>query len=289
MKAHPEKYKGIPYSMRELDEVTGGMHKSHLYLVFGRTGAGKSQFLFNIGCNAANSGKKVMYVTIEMNYSMLQNMWAAREARIPTLSITNARLTPDQESMYYMFLEWQKEHRISMYLIDIPQGASTGVIEAEIASYTKINGKAPDLVLVDYANLIQPMGKYKDRTEKIDNVFRELKESARAFNTVLYTAAQQNRESLKASKVGTEHISFSDAASHHCDTVLNIHSNEQDEIGNIVHVDIVKGRYHAKKGCELLWEREFNYIGDWDSISYKGQVRDTSSSDGLRFRDSSGN
>lgn len=278
-KAHPEKYKGVPYGMTEIDEITGGMYAGQLYLVTGRTGQGKSTFLFNVGCNVAKLGKTVMYCTIEMDAKMLQHMWEARESKLPLSKIVRAQLTPDEENLYFEFLKSQKGKDVPFYIVDIPQGATTGLIESEVTIFEKLHGKSPDVVLVDYANLIQPVTKYKDRTEKFDNVFRELHENARSHHTVYYTAAQQNREAIKAKKVGTEHVAFSDASSHHCDGVFNIHSTEQDELQHTVHFDTMKGRFHAKQGCILLWEREINYIGDWMQLKNVPSSSSASTSD----------
>lgn len=263
---HPEKYQGIPYGIKEIDELTGGMFSSQLYLIVGRSGAGKSRALFNIGCNVAKTGKKVMYVTIEMDAKILQNMWESREAKIPLTDIMRTQLTEYNRRKYMAFLRYQKKVQHPLYLVDIPQGCTTGMIEAEILAFEKLYGQPPDVVLIDYVNLIRPISKYKDRAEMYDHVFRELKEGARAHKTVYYTAAQLNRESVKASKIGTEHIAFSDASSYHCDSIFRIFADEKDEINHEVHFDVIKGRYHQGSCIDLCWKRDINWIGSWDNL-----------------------
>lgn len=263
---HPEKYKGVPYGIKSIDEATGGMYAQQLYLIIGRTGAGKSRFLFNIGCNAAKACKTVMYCTIEMDLKIIQQMWESREAKIPLSNILQQKLTADDEVRYFEFLRTQSEIRHPFYVVDIPQGCTTGIIEAEVNTFTQVHGKPPDIVLIDYANLIQPVSRYKDRAEKYDHVFRELKEASRAHKTVYYTAAQMNRESLKAKRPGTEHVAFSDAATYHCDAIFHIHSDEKDEINQEVHISTVKGRYHRKSDISLSWDRDINHIQDWNDL-----------------------
>ena len=263
-KMHPERYKGVPYGIKSIDELTGGMFSGHLYLVIGRTGAGKSRILFNIGCNAAKAGKKVMYCTIEMDAEVLQHMWESRELSLSLTEIMRTGLNEENEKKYFDFIKRQEQVKHPFYIVDIPQGCTTGIIEAEINTFKKIHGQVPDLVLIDYANLIQPISKYKDRAEKYDHVFREFKEAARANKTIYYTAAQQNRESLKASKVGTEHIAFSDAASYHCDAIFRISADEKDEVNSEARFDVVKGRYHGKQSITLHWNRDTNYIRHTD-------------------------
>ena len=263
---HPEKYKGVQYGIKEIDELTGGMFPGQLYLVIGRTGAGKSRALFNIGCNVAKTGKKVMYCTIEMDAAILQNMWESREAKIPLTDIMRTQLTGYDRRKYMAFLQHQKKIQHPLYLVDIPQGCTTGIIESEVLAFEKLHGQVPDLVLIDYANLIRPMTKYKDRAEMYDHVFRELKEGSRAHKTVYYTAAQMNRESLKAAKQGTEHIAFSDAASYHCDSIFRIFADEKDAVNHEVHYEVIKGRYHQGSCVDLYWKRDINWIGSWSGL-----------------------
>ena len=40
-KEHPEKYKGVPYGIKKLDELTGGLMPGELGILFGRPGSGK--------------------------------------------------------------------------------------------------------------------------------------------------------------------------------------------------------------------------------------------------------
>jgi len=225
-----------------------------------------SRMLFNIGCNAAKVGKKVMYITIEMDAQILQNMWESREAKIPLTDIMRTQLIGYNRRKYLAFLQHQKKVQHPLYLIDVPQGCTTGIIESEILAFEKLHGQTPDLVLIDYANLIRPMSKYKDRAEMYDHVFRELKEGSRAHKTIYYTAAQMNRESLKAKKQGTEHIAFSDAASYHCDSIFRIFADDKDEVNHEVHFEVIKGRYHQGSCVDLYWKRDINWIGSWGNL-----------------------
>ncbi len=263
---HPEKYQGVSYGIKEIDELTGGMFDSQLYLIMGRSGAGKSRMLFNIGCNVAKAGKKVMYCTIEMDAKILQNIWESREAKIPLTEIMRTQLTGYNRRKYMAFLQHQKKVKHPLYLVDIPQGCTTGIIESEILAFEKLHGQSPDLVLIDYANLIKPMSKYKDRAEMYDHVFRELKEGARAHKIPYYTAVQMNRESVKASKKGMEHIAFSDATSYHCDAIFHIFADEKDEVNHEVHLEVIKGRYHQGSCIDLYWKRDINLISSWSGL-----------------------
>ena len=267
---NPEKYQGVPYGIAEIDELTGGMFTGQLYMIMGRTGAGKSRMLFNIGCNVSLAGKDVMYCTIEMEAAIIQHMWESRQLAIPLQDILRANLSDENEKKYLDFIR-NSDDQIPFHIVDIPQGCTTGVIDSEVTMFEKIHGKVPDIVLIDYANLISPIARFKDRAEKYDHVFRELKEGARAHRTVYYTAAQMNRESLKTKEPGTEHVAFSDAAAYHCDAVFRVFADKNMEENRELQFDTIKGRYHEKRSVSLYWDRAINMIGSYGGVAKIGQ------------------
>ena len=285
---NPEKYKGVQYGFEEVDELTGGMFSGQLYMIMGRTGAGKSRMLFNIGCNVALAGKTVMYCTIEMEAKIIQNMFESRQAEIPLQNILRAQMSPQEELRYIEFLHKSGGSKIPFYIVDIPQGCTTGMIDSEVAMFEKIHGKPPDIVLIDYANLINPISKFKDRAEKYDHVFRELKEGSRAHKTIYYTAAQMNRESTKTKEPGTEHVAFSDASSYHCDAIFRVFADQSSEADDDIHFEVIKGRYHGKASISLYWNRELNLIKSWGHAELKSRLENKGEEDAIENPSTSG-
>lgn len=269
---HPERYKGIPYGFTELDEVSGGIRAPHLGMVFGRVGAGKSRTLFNIGCNASLADYPVMYVTIEMEHEILQFMWESRNAGIAMQDILNGQLTEREERQYKKVLKRLGQEKCPFYAVDIARGCSPGRIDHEYAVHTRLYGVPPALILVDYANLLSPDEPSRDRSERYDLVFRELKEVARARHVPILTAAQQNRQSLKARQVGTEHIGLSDMAGAHCDFILHVmlgYNPLEEAIAQsmrVLFLTYIKGRYHKLTRAKLFVDWPSNYIGDWSTF-----------------------
>lgn len=273
-KTYPEKYRGIPYGIEELDQITGGQFPSKLGMVFGRMKKGKSRFLFNIGCNVADLGYRVMYVTIEMELKVLQTMWESRYTGIEFNDIRDAKLTEEEENIYKSTLEQLKNKECPFYVVDIARGVTPASIDYEVILHQKVFGVKPSLILIDYANLMTPDERPRDRSEKYDNVFRELKEVARAHKVSILTAAQQNRKSLdvRQDEVDTEHVSLSDMAAAHCDIVFNIWhgSNPTEEVATQlakrIYLKIVAGRYEESKTIEMFADFGVNFMGDLEKL-----------------------
>lgn len=262
---YPEKYKGTPFGFKDIDNATGGIFKEHVGLIFARSGKGKSRLLYNIGCNAALVGRSVMYITIEMSTEALQNMWASRQLKLSYTQIVNSSLSLEDKERYNQFLH-NNQNEIPFYIVDMPRGCTPPIVEAELITYTRMYGKVPDLVLIDYANLMRPDTKYEKGYEKYDNLLRELKQVARVHKIPIVTAMQQNRESLKAKEVGLEHIGLSDRAADHCDFILHLHREDKDDVNKTLHIRFVKARFSELKACTLYADFAINYISDWEKL-----------------------
>jgi hypothetical protein len=227
-----------------------------------------------VGCNDADLGYKVMYASLEMELAMLQLMWESRYTGISFNDLRDAKLTEEEEKIYRNTLDHLKERKCPFYVVDISRGMTPSMVGYEIELHKKVFGVKPDIILIDYANLMRPDEKFRDRSEKYDNVFRELKEIARAYKVSILTAAQQNRKSLdvRREEVDAEHVSFSDASAAHCDLVLNIwHGFNQAEAiatqhAKRVYLKIVASRYSESKTLELFADFGVNFIGDLDKL-----------------------
>lgn len=278
---HPEKYLGIPFGFPSIDNATGGIFSSHVGMIFGRTGSGKTRMLFSIACNAAQRGKTVMFFTIEMAARMVQHMWESRVLgtnpelirqgiNITYNKIARAQLRGQEKEEYKRFLEHSKNNPIPFYIYDYPRGCTPSAIEAELLTFIRIHGKKPDLILADYANIMKPDGVYEKTYEKFDILFNELKQIARVHNLPIVTAMQQNRESLKSKHTGTEHIGLSDRAADHCDFILNLRQDEEDPLQDSsikrIIVQFVKARFNALTSCQLLADFSINYFKEEASV-----------------------
>ena len=101
MKLHPEKYKGMPTGIDELDELTGGLWKGELAFVFGRTGVGKSFFLLETALTAYRNVHRVLVISIEMNRLHWARRGDSRVSHIPYARFKKAELS-DQEYAFVL-------------------------------------------------------------------------------------------------------------------------------------------------------------------------------------------
>jgi replicative DNA helicase len=79
-----------------IDSVTGGLHPSLLTVIAGRPAMGKSSLALNIATNAALSGKKVLYITLEDARKYVVMRMLARFADIDLTDLTLRRVSQDE-------------------------------------------------------------------------------------------------------------------------------------------------------------------------------------------------
>lgn len=83
---------GYSTGFYDLDQVLDGFPKSQLTLLAGRHSMGKTSLALAIASNLAKSGRKVLFVSCEMNEEILMNRIITAEAEIELNKINKGAL-----------------------------------------------------------------------------------------------------------------------------------------------------------------------------------------------------
>jgi replicative DNA helicase len=264
----------IPFGIRPLDEKTGGMRKTFVTLIYSKTGGGKTRTAVNVAYNAAIAGYNVMYISLEMSFNLIASCFDSRMAWVDGNQIIFGKLSKKDKRKYARALKKQIRDKLNVWLVDVSMHSSSSLILEEIELYKAINGISPDLVIVDYANLMEPTKRYTGRSEKYDYLFKEYHSIAKYANIALLTFTQESREATKADieakqkkkafiEQGVHNIALSNFMAPHCETVIRLKQDNRDALQNRLWAIIDKYRYGAA-GIEIpllaLWDK--NYVGD---------------------------
>jgi replicative DNA helicase len=179
---------GIP----ELDEITyGGLKTKQLGLCVGGTGRGKSIFLQWLARVAVLLGKKVVYLTFELSEEDMAERFDSIFAHIkPNGLQDHASEALKRLSKYY------DKFGTSLIIKEYPEDTVTvPEVKAYLLQLTA-QGFVPDLILVDYIDLIKPHRVYNDIAQEQAAVTKALRGLAKGLNTRIWTAAQVNRSGL---------------------------------------------------------------------------------------------
>lgn len=258
---------GIPSGIGRLDELMlGGFRKSEVALVFGPTSAGKSRLLLNIGYNQSMIYlKKVLYISLEMSRELLESCFDSRHGELDYDTLATGKLTPVNRAKYKTALAELTQKKPNFYVVDNPGDMTTVGLMSELNLYRSKMGCYPDSVIVDYANLMEPMGSYNGRSEKFDFMFNQFKRLARQYDISLITATQESRKATELEsrdETNVEHIGLSHYMAPHCAIVLHIYQDGLMKDKNEIALSLLKNRYGALDKFTVLALWPINYIGD---------------------------
>lgn len=183
---------GIP----GLDNVLrGGLSKleGELGIIVAEPKRGKSISLIHMGCACLlkNFKSRVAHFALEGSTETTTMRYQSRLTGIPENRIASDELTPEEQDK---LLRVGKRFMDRLEVIPFNQHWEYTVtdVEARLAELDR-KGKTPDLIVVDYADLLQPRVKSREERMNQREVYRELKRLALMRKNALWTASQAVR------------------------------------------------------------------------------------------------
>jgi len=243
---NPDLGRGILTKYSYLDYVTNGIRPSQMMIICGETSAGKSMFLNNMAIQMWMQGNKldtptesfekgynILYFSLEMPYDACARRTMCRLADLPIYGLRDCKLNTDQVTRLGDAAKFIDRYPFDFEIVDIPRGVTIGHIE-ECYQNAVMNGRRPDVVVVDYLGLMESTEPTADDWLKLGNIAGKLHEFARAYNTIVLTAEQLRRPPDKKNAesyelVGMHRIGRSWIIVHHADLVLQIESRKDEK------------------------------------------------------------
>ena len=182
-------YNPVPTGWKFLDDRTeGGLFPKTLTIFAGQVNVGKSIVLGNIATNMVLEGKNVLLVSLEMSEFMYAKRISAQMTQIPHGDLKTFT-TELREQVKHI------EKNLSSKLV-IKEYPPKTVTVRQIDSYiTKLKHKGfhPDIIVIDYINLIHPIGKGLNSYEAIKEIAEQLRAMAFKYNLPVVSATQLSR------------------------------------------------------------------------------------------------
>ena len=181
------------------DLMDGGLAPGELGVVMAPAGIGKSWLLINIGAHAVKAGKTVIHYTLELNENYVGQRYDSVLTGIPAQNLKNYR-----EDIEAKMLTLKGDLIVKYY-----PTKSVGVmgLKAHIEK-TIMLGKKPDLVIVDYGDLLKVNIK-KDKHEALEDLYEELRGMAGEYAIPVWTASQAGRSALEDDIIEADKIASS--------------------------------------------------------------------------------
>lgn len=192
-----------PTKWRDFDTLlNGGLARTEMLLFSANSGGGKSIALANLGVNFASQGLKVLYISLELSEELVAQRLDTMLTGVPTVAwqqnykeIVNTlnKLSPKMGSI-----------RIKR----MNSGATANQIRAYIKEFELTYGYVPDLLIVDYLDIMGSNEKVSadNVSEKDKRAAEQLRDIGFDYNMFIATASQQNRSAIDAKELNQSHI-----------------------------------------------------------------------------------
>ena len=257
-----------------IDEISkGGLGKSELGVVIAPTGAGKSMVLVHLGAEALKAGKTVVHYTMELQDTVVGNRYDSCVSGVPLSDL------------------FFNKNQVLLKIKDIPgqliikeyptKSASTETIKQHIERLKK-KGIEPDMIIVDYADLLRPTRTSAEKRFDLESTYEEMRAIAQIYKCPVWTASQTNRSGLNAEVITMEAISEAFNKCFVADFIFSLSRTVQDKQANKGRVFIAKNR----NGPDGLI---FPVFVDWSNVNIKVLNRDSNESIADVIKDSDTN
>ena len=225
-------------TMEGLDSIIGGgLSGGELGIVLAPTGGGKSMALVKFGANALLDGKKVVYYSLEMKEEKIGHRFDAALNQIPLKHVTEYVDKIRETSLRI------KNKGGELFIKEFPTGtASVNTIKAHLQSLERDQGFVPDLILVDYADIMKSTSEYSERRYNLTNIYETLRAMAMEMDVPIWTASQANREAINSPRFDLRVISESIGKAQTADVIIGIGRTEEDKLVNKAKMMILKNR-----------------------------------------------
>ena len=185
----------------KLTDMTGGYRRGELFVIAGNPAMGKSAAAVQIAMSVAKAGLGVLIFSLEMTRASLFTRMMCTVSRVDGAKLRAGYLNQEERGRIQKAIQqilswplWIAEHGIS-------------TVSAIRAAVRRKRTKDRDvfMVVIDYLQLLQAIGKQANRNAEISEITRQLKLLAADENLNVHLLSQLNRDNLKERRAPALH------------------------------------------------------------------------------------
>lgn len=250
---------GLASGFNEFDVKTAGLQPSDLVIVAGRPSMGKSAFAAGICEHAAIDLKKpAVFFSLEMSKEQLVQRMLCSHARVNAQNVRTGYLS--HQDWPKLTAAAGKLSEAPLYIDDTP---GQTVLEVRAKARRLKMQHDIQLIVIDYLQLMQGVGKTESRQQEISEISRSLKALARELRVPVIAVSQLSRavESRTGNRPQLSDLRESGAIEQDADLVVFLfreeYYNPTEENKNRATAIIAKQRNGPIGDVDLL------FIKDW--------------------------
>jgi replicative DNA helicase len=230
----------------------GGLSAKELGIVVAPPGVGKSLYLVNQGAKSLLEGRNVLYISLEMSEDKIANRFDS-----VLTHLKNAKLKfPDVQAKLYERLDLIKGKTQGRLIIkEFPTGTvNVNNIRALLVQLNLHKNFKPDLIIVDYLELLRPQRVIDAEYMAQQRIAEELRGLASETKCLVWTASQTNRQARKVSIITDAELGDSYGKIRPADWVISLNQSQEEYDKGQMRVFVMKARdskQHYMVSCTI--------------------------------------
>lgn len=227
----------VPTGIEKLDSkgiLNGGLGRGELGCIVAGTGVGKSHFLTQIGANAMRAGKNVIHYTLEMSESLVGLRYDSNLCDIDSNDVHSKK---DDVIGHYATVKLGR-----LFIKEFPTcWATITNIRSHVEKLAAIGFK-PDLILIDYADIMRSTRQYDAKRFELQQIYQELRAFASEICVPIWTASQSNKEGSNADVVDLSNMSEAYSKAQESDVVISLSRKSHEKAAGVGRLFVAKNR-----------------------------------------------
>ena len=214
--------------------MDGGLAGGELGVLVAPAGIGKTWCLQSLAAHLVKEGKTVVHYTLELNEAYVGLRYDTVFSGTPT---ANIKFYQDEVQKV---IDGLAGKLIIKYYPT--RSASVNTLAAHLKQM-EIQEIKPDVVIVDYADILKPTTFYKEKRHATGETYENLRGMAGEFDIPIWTASQANRSSLEEEVIDASKVSEDYSKVMTADFVMSVSRKVEDKIANTGRVHVIKNRF----------------------------------------------
>lgn len=223
------------------DFLDGGLNAKELAMVIAPPGVGKSLYLVNQGVAAIKENKSVLYISLEMAEDKIAQRFDSILTHVPAHRLKDKSTFPVVKERLNIMKGKYKDSRL--IIKEFPVGQLTvNQIRALLVQLKLHHDFKPDILIVDYLELLRPNRAIDAEYQAQERIAQELRGLAMEQNLLVWTATQTNRTGRKVSTITDAELGDSYGKIRPADWAISLNQTEEEYDKGRMRVYVVKAR-----------------------------------------------
>ena len=227
--------------------MQGGLGHGELGVVLANTGVGKSHMLVQLGANAIRQGRDIVHYTFELSEEYTGIRYDSNLCDIPSNDCID-----NKQKIKLKYQAMKKQGGRGRLIVKSYPSNSCSILTMRnhLEKLEITEGFKPELIIVDYADIMRSTRSYDAPRHEIKLIYDELRGLGMDLRVPIWTASQAHRDSAKSEVVGLENMSEAYSKAMIADFILSLSRKPLEKAKGVGRMFIAKNRF-GKDG--LVW------------------------------------